>query len=574
VNNEKGTQEAAAVFMANTFGRLGGAMVGDADFVKRDYSDVITARHFETLFLRHFLELKLGKLADAKKGYDAILAEPRIKGFGLVHYGALHGRGLVALAEGDTASAIDYFKRAIDVIERQRSSITTEQHKIDFIGDKQSVYRDLVAALVKLERHAEAFEYAERAKSRALVDLLASKKSFGAAANTGKVANALAELDRLEKASLVQVAKVDERAGTRSIQQVKTDLAAQAPEVASLVSVSTASPADIQSRLAKDEALIEYFYQSDSDNLYAFLVTRSGIEAVGLDAKGLDDAVKAFRAAINDYPKGNWQSLSTKLHDRLIRPLNSALAGKRHLTVVPHGALHYLPFNALKAGNGRYLIEDHTVRLLPSASVMQFLNKGSQASESLLVFGNPDLKDASMDLPGAQAEARAIADLWSDSKVVLRQHASETVIKKTASAFKYLHLASHGQFDADKPLQSRMLLAADAVNDGNLTVPEIYDLNLNADMVVLSACQTALGDVKNGDDVVGLNRGFLYAGAKSIVGSLWEVPDDPTKDLMVSLYKNLKNMDLRKAMQQAQLETMKKYDHPIAWAAFQVTGGS
>jgi CHAT domain-containing protein len=119
-----------------------------------------------------------------------------------------------------------------------------------------------------------------------------------------------------------------------------------------------------------------------------------------------------------------------------------------------------------------------------------------------------------------------------------------------------------------------MLLAADNENDGSLTVSEIYDLKLNADMVVLSACQTALGDVKNGDDVVGLNRGFLYAGAKSIVGSLWEVPDNPTKDLMVGLYTNLKSMGLREAMRKAQLSALKKYKHPFNWAAFQVTGGT
>ena len=102
---------------------------------------------------------------------------------------------------------------------------------------------------------------------------------------------------------------------------------------------------------------------------------------------------------------------------------------------------------------------------------------------------------------------------------------------------------------------------------------EIYDLELNADMVVLSACQSALGDVKNCDDVVGLNRGFLYAGAKSIFGILWEVPDNPTKDLMVGLYTNLKSMGLREAMRKAQLSALEKYKHPLNWAAFQVTGG-
>lgn len=548
-------------------------VTGDA----RTQQQAIVARQFRAKFLLHELELKLGKLEQAKQGYDEILAYPGLDSFGYIKFNALYGRGLVASGENETDKAIDYFKQAVEVIEQQRSSIKLEQQKIGFVGDKIVIYRELIAALIKVGRIKEAFEYAERAKARALVDLLASKKSFGSGAAGETTAKVLAELEQLELASQGQVANAGTGSASRGIQQVMSEFTTTDPETASLVSVATAETATIQSQLRADEALVEYFYQGDgnkdAENLFAFVVTRSGIKAVMLDTKDLNSDVRSFRRAIKDYQSDDWAKWSARLHDRLIKPLDSAIAGRQHLTIVPHGALHYLPFNALKAKGGKFLIEEHTVRLLPSASVMQFLNKGKAATEGLLVFGNPDLKDASLDLPGAQQEARAIARLWPGSKVVLRNNASESVIKKSASAFKYLHLASHGQFNSANPLKSRMLLAPDNDNDGNLTVPEIYDLKLNADMVVLSACQTALGDVKNGDDVVGLNRGFLYAGAKSIVGSLWEVPDDPTRDLMVTLYRNLKKMDLRKAMQQAQLSTIKKYKHPIAWAAFQVTGG-
>ena len=536
----------------------------------------LAARNFEARFMRHQIELKLGKLALARKGYDEILAYPQIDGNIIVLYGALHGRGLVALAEKDLDGAISFLKRAIDVMERQRASIITEKNKIGFIGDKQTIYRDLVAALVELGRVDEAFEYAERAKARALVDLLASKKSFGKD-SAGKIKAKLAELDLLERKSL-NLAALKNGSDTRSVKIVKRTLKQDMPKVASLVSVTTDKPSDIQSLLRPDEAIVEYFYNGegnkDADDLFAFVVTRDAIKAVTLDAKGLNDEVKAFRTAINKSNSNGWSQGASSLHRRLIAPLVSAIKGKNNLTIVPHGALHYLPFNALKANGGEFLIQDHTVRLLPSASVMKFLNKGSAPTQSLLVFGNPDLNDPKMDLPGAQTEAKAIAKLWPDSKVVLRKHASESLIKKTASLFRYIHLASHGQFKPDAPMQSRMLLAADNENDGSLTVSEIYDLKLNADLVVLSACQTALGNVKNGDDVVGLNRGFLYAGAKSIVGSLWEVPDNPTKDLMVGLYTNLKSMGLREAMRKAQLSALKKYKHPLNWAAFQVTGGT
>ena len=534
------------------------------------------ARNFEARFMSHQLELKLGKLALARKGYDEILGLPQVDGNIVVQYGALHGRGLVALAEKDLDGAISFFKRAINVMERQRASIITEKNKIGFIGDKQTIYRDLVATLVEVGRADEAFEYAERGKARVLVDLLASKKSFGKGQSAGKIKAKLAELDRLEEKSL-KLAALKGRSDTRSIEIVKLTLKQEMPEVASLVSVTTDKPSDIQSMLRPDEAIVEYFYQGegnkDADDLFAFVVTRDAIKAATLDAKGLNDEIKAFRTAINKSNSNGWSQGASSLYRRLILPLASAIKSKRHLTIVPHGALHYLPFNALKANGGEFLIQDHTIRLLPSASVMKFLNRELSPTQSLLVFGNPDLNDPKTDLPGAETEAKDIAKLWPDSKMVLRKHASESLIKKTASIFRYIHLASHGQFNPDAPMQSRLLLAADNDNDGSLTVSEIYDLKLNADMVVLSACQTALGDVKNGDDVVGLNRGFLYAGAKSIVGSLWKVPDSPTKDLMVGLYTNLKSMGLREAMRKAQLSALKKYKHPLNWAAFQVTGG-
>ena len=537
--------------------------------------DLAVARNFEARFMSHQLELKLGKLALARKGYDEILALPQIDGNIVVQYGALHGRGLVALAEKDLDGAISFFKRAIDVIERQRASITTEKNKISFVGDKQTIYHDLVAALIEMGRADEAFEYAERGKARALVDLLASKSSFGKGQNTGKIKAKLAELDRLERESL-KLAAVKNGSSVRSIKVAKLTLEQEMPEVASLVSVTTEKPSDIQVLLRPDEAIVEYFYQGesnkDADDLFAFVVTRDAIKAVTLNAKGLNDEVKAFRSAINKSNSNGWSQEASSLHRRLIAPLVSAIQGKKHLTIVPHGALHYLPFNALKANGGDFLIQDHTIRLLPSASVMKFLNKGSAPTQSLLVFGNPELNNPKMDLPGAETEAKVIAQLWPDSKILLRNHASETIFKQVASAFKYIHLASHGLFSPDDPMKSRMLLAADNDNDGNLTVSEIYDLELNADMVVLSACQTALGDVKNGDDVVGLNRGFLYAGAKSIVGSLWEVPDYQTKELMLDLYRNLGKMGLRDAMRQAQLAALKNYQHPFAWAAFQVMG--
>ena len=261
------------------------------------------------------------------------------------------------------------------------------------------------------------------------------------------------------------------------------------------------------------------------------------------------------------------------MYDRIVRPVSDKLKGYQLLTIVPHGALHYLPFAALNDGE-QYLIDRYDLRLLPSASVLRFLDKEGSASQELLALGNPDLGDPKYDLPGAEEEIKAIDQDWKGTRILLRNLASEANFKKFAPSFRFLHLASHGEFNPDEPLQSRMLLAPGDGEDGNLTVDELYDLRLNADLVTLSACETGLGNVESGDDVIGLTRGFLYAGAKSIVASLWPVSDKATAFLMERFYANLKNMSKAGALRQALVATKKKFPHPSFWSAFNLIGAA
>ena len=232
------------------------------------------------------------------------------------------------------------------------------------------------------------------------------------------------------------------------------------------------------------------------------------------------------------------------------------------------------PFNALHNGKS-YLIERYSIRILPSASVIKYLQaKKTSKPADILVFGNPDLGDPRYDLVYAQNEAIAVSKTQSRSRVLLRKEATETAFKKYGSSFKYIHFATHGQFNVDAPLKSAVLLAPDAESDGILTVNKLYSTKIDADLVTLSACETGLGKIANGDDIVGLTRGFLYAGSSSIVASLWKVDDLATADLMTRFYTNMKTLDKREALRQAQLQTKKKYDHPFYWASFQLTGNS
>ena len=508
-----------------------------------------------------------GQVQKAKAGYDKLLAHPQTKNNGDIYWLILFDRGKIAQAEGKSQEAIDFYRRAIEVIERQRSTINTEASKIGFVGNKQQVYHALVAALFAAGQPAAAFEYIERSKSRALVDLLAAKKDFAAPQAEQQQVNALLiELDNQE--AQARVKKAGAARSSRAI-QVKQKLQAVAPELASLVTVAPVEAAKIQSLLQPDEALVEYYY-GDND-LYAFVVTRKAVKGFKLNGSHLLADVRQLRVALEQPQSQAYVTPAQKLYTRLITPLKPALTQKK-LVIVAHGALHYLPFNALMTGNEN-LLDRYILRQLPSASVLQFLKtRTTLPARSVLALGNPDLGNPKYDLKCAQDEAEAIAKDFPRAKLLVRKEATKTAFKTLGPQFSYLHFATHGRFDPDRPLHSGLVLAKDAQSNGFLSLGELYSLRLHADLVTLSACDTGLGKIRNGDDVVGLTRGFLYAGSNTIVASLWEVDDQATSYLMQQFYANLRTKNKGEALRQAQLATRKKYHHPYYWAAFQLTG--
>lgn len=510
-----------------------------------------------------------GKLDVAAPGYDELLSDERIANFSNLYFRLLHERALIDRQWGNTVAAEKRLKQAIIVLEDQRASIDREDYRMGFVGDKVDVYGDMVDLLIAGLNNEQAFEYTERAKARALVDMLASRKDF-ATAEQQNAAELVRLLDELDTESNAIKSQDTNSSGVRSARktELRQALTTTAPELASLVTVGEIDRQAIQSHLEDDEVLLEYY--GVNDTLYAFIVTRDHVETVSLDGRDLSQNVAALRDAVGASKSRAHVRSTRRMYDRLIRPLEDKLTGAT-LTVVPHGPLHYLPFAALNDGE-RYLIDRFDIRLLPSASVLQFLNKTIDSSQDLLALGNPDLNNPDSDLPGAERETRVIDEGRAGSRILLRKLASEANFKKFAPSFRYLHLASHGEFNDKYPLKSRMLLAPGENEDGNLTVDELYSLRLNAELVTLSACETGLGDIKSGDDVVGLTRGFMYAGAQSIVSSLWPVADDATAYLMKNFYANLLVMPKASALRGALIATKDRYEHPIYWSAFNLTG--
>jgi CHAT domain-containing protein len=242
--------------------------------------------------------------------------------------------------------------------------------------------------------------------------------------------------------------------------------------------------------------------------------------------------------------------------------------------IVPHGILHYLPFAALRSPAGRWLVEDFALSTLPSASVLRYLvDKGAGASARALVVGNPDLGPA-LALPWAEREARMVGQHERESTVLVRADATEAQVKTLLATVGLVHLATHGELSEADPLSSAILLVPGGGEDGRLEVREVFGLDLHARLVVLSACETGLGQLSRGDELVGLQRAFLYAGTPAVVTTLWKVDDRASFELIRAFYDRLDAGGPVVALRQAQLETQRAFPHPFAWAAFGLTGVS
>jgi CHAT domain-containing protein len=262
----------------------------------------------------------------------------------------------------------------------------------------------------------------------------------------------------------------------------------------------------------------------------------------------------------------NAQGLLSQLYDALIAPLRVYIVGHPKLIIVPHGTLHYLPFHALYDGFS-YLLERHEIGYLPSASSLRYcLEDRPQSSESLAIGYSQNGR-----LPYAAEEARHVADILG-CRVLDEEQATQIAFRRIAPECRTLHLAAHGDFRFDNPLFSGLIFA-----DGWLTTMDIFNLRLKASLVTLSACQTGRNVIGGGDELLGLMRAFLGAGAASVALTLWAVEDRSTAQLMETFYQKLiEGYSKGAALREAQLQFIHAedgiYTHPYFWAPFFLVG--
>lgn len=543
-----------------------------------------------------------------------------------VRYLALTELGKAYRARNETDLAMQSFKKAASQIEEMRKHVAgLENQRQLFFEDKVVPYRQIVEMLVSSnddEANRKALLTAESAKARVLLDVF----------STGRIDLAKVMLDRekeeerklnqrivdLNNQIAQENAKRDSnsallkeldnqlKSARRQYETFQDSLYAAHPNVKlNQVRMTPATFTDIENLTVDHKtAFLEYVVTDSKVYLLALTKEQAGQSPVlraypiAIGANDIAKRTRALRDMITTQTA--FADDARKLYDLLLKPAEQQLKGKTSLCIVPDGVLWDLPFQALESRDGHYLIEDYAIFYAPSLSVLREMSVKKQAegvSKSLLAFGNPTMPgeiatnlkttyrgETLGPLPDAEVEVGSLNDIWglSTSRVLIGPNATKKVFRSEASKYKIIHLATHGILDDASPMYSRLVMARDKNDpndDGLLEAREIMRLDLHADLVVLSACQTARGRFGAGEGIVGMSWAFFVAGVPSMVASQWKVDSASTARLMIDFHKRLKadgsTAGIKAtALQQAALSLMKepRYRHPYFWAGFVMIG--
>ncbi|MDQ3755970.1 MAG: CHAT domain-containing protein, partial [Acidobacteriota bacterium] len=547
-------------------------------------------------WLRGEASRALGREREARQLLSDTLHDAEQQSTPQVALQCLTSLGLLAAAQGDQAEAESSLKRAVALIEELRAPLPAEDFRTAFVFDKLTPYAELVRLCLAeggAARVVEALGYAERARSRALVDMMGGALPVHIHARDSFEAEMLARLDELREelnwfysqinrppeagrpraATAMQTLHEVVRERENTVLEIMRQL--QLRGGGALIRVEPFEIAQLQRDLGPDTALVEY--TSLDDELLAFVVTDESVEVVRhlggeteaatlveqlhFQIGALRFGAERVRAYLDDLTSRTRHYLRA-LYDLLLRPIEARL-GQRRLVIAPHRALHYVPFHALYDGES-YVIERREVCYTPSASVLRHcLARPQRPLRRALLVGVPDAQT-----PRVRDEVSALTPLFPESTVLLDERATLAALHEAAPTADVLHLACHGQFRPDNPLFSSLRLA-----DGWLTVRDASGLDLNCGLVALSACETGVSKVAAGDELIGLARGFFSAGAPSLLLSLWTVDDQATADLMTHLYTRLCAGDApATALRAAQLRMLEQRPHPFFWSPFVLFG--
>ena len=514
-------------------------------------------------------------------------------------YQAYFMLGQAEEASGNTELARQAYEQAFKKLEDLRSHLGKEELKIAFLKNKLAVYEGLVvtslAVSFGVRAQKEAFGYIEQAKSRSLADLIAFRASSIASRDTKALSPAMGEFRDLRQKlnwtyhqieleelnpegtsqerihQLRQLSRTYEDALVKAFSQVQS----VDREFASLQSAKTVSVEELQEILPENTLLLEYY--TARNRFYVCLVSRKQFKIVALgDVMGVREKLRLLQLQLAKFRLGAdyikrlekglleaTQAHLEELYALLIAPIRDQLAVE-HLIIVPHAFLHYLPFHALSDGK-RYLIDDFSISYAPSSSIFAVCQSKPlpQGNGQTLVLAVPDAR-----APFIEEEARFVAAAMGNANLFLGEDATEEQLRIYGPGSRFIHIATHGYFRQDNPMFSSLRLGKSL-----LSLFDLYQLQFNAELVTLSGCGTGMNVVIGGDELIGLVRGLFYAGAQTLMVSLWEVHDQSTAEFMRDFYQGYKDSaNKANALRNAVLKLKEKHRHPYYWGAFALVG--
>ena len=468
------------------------------------------------------LLLAENKPAEALALYQALANAPADGDEDFYRAWALDGMSKSQAALGNEADAAKSLDQAIAVFDQARSQFRSDEFKMGLFSDLQNVFERAIGMHSRLGQPAQAFDISERSRSRALLDAVSGRAELKG--DSGKALDA----------------------------------------------------ASLQKMLRPDEVVVAY--HALPDRLMAWVLSSDGVREASFPAAlkrdDLARLVDAYRDTLIKL-NPNAAKIGDQIGQLLLAPLGIE-AGKR-IVIVPHGPLHYLPFQALRL-DGKYLIERNPISIAPSISIAARLaERTPTAAAQLLAFGNPTIDANVADpLPGAEREVHELSRQFPGAKLFFKDEANKSNFSANAPQSRLVHIAAHATVDTLDPLHSKVLLADENGQPNYLEARDVIGMDLgNVAMIALSACESGLGRVENGDEVLGFTRSFLSAGTSTLLASLWPVSDAATETLMTTLYADLaKGEQVQDAMRDAQRAVMAdpETSHPFYWAPFNLIG--
>jgi CHAT domain-containing protein/Tfp pilus assembly protein PilF len=509
---------------------------------------------------------------------------------------ALRGLAKLHRQQGRASEAAEAYGRAVEALEAQRARLGGGgQSRMGFGVRHAQLYQEAVTAMVEAGRPGEAFHYWERSRARAFLEMLAERDLVLDAelpvALRRRRRSLDAEYDRTRAAmsAATETEKQDQLlARLRQLkveQQEAEDEARRAsPRLASVVYPAPLNLEQVRQALDAGTALLAYSMGTTSTVLFVLAPGHKAAEVetvlIPLGTEALRPRIAVWRHLTErTAPPPEFFAEARALYDLLIRPVERHLLVAKRLVICPDGPLHQLPFAALRR-DGAYLAEWKPLTLVPSGTVLEQLTRSrptAPGTRSLVAFGGAQAPGLPT-LAGGRREVAAITSLFPGAKAYLGAEATEERVKALGKGAGYVHFAAHGVLNERLPLESALAFSPAPSEAGSgsglLHAWEIFErVRLDADLVTLSACRSAAGTEVAGEGILGLTRAFQYAGARSVLASLWRVPDKSTPSFMRRFYGALKQGVAKdEALRRAQLASIRAGHHPVRWASFQLYG--